>query len=150
MTRVVSAQARRIYARLLRRHGSACAGYADQMLATFDALLAQAETKGTTTVLRLLVREAAGILRTRQPASASPRPRGRRSSMNQIAQVTQQTATGTREAAASVSDMATLAEELRHSVSAFKLTAQDERTISKTVRGLRIDDLLRLPETAGV
>ncbi|HET9370540.1 MAG TPA: ABC transporter permease [Vicinamibacterales bacterium] len=86
MTGVVSARARRIYAWLLRRHGSARAGYADQMLATFDALLAQAETKGTTAVLRLLVREAAGILRTSQPGAASRPQQGRRSSMNQIAQ----------------------------------------------------------------
>jgi methyl-accepting chemotaxis protein len=48
-------------------------------------------------------------------------------SMGQISQVTQQTAAGTREAAQSVSDLARLADELRNSVSTFKLPHSDGR-----------------------
>jgi twitching motility protein PilJ len=41
--------------------------------------------------------------------------------MSEISEVTQQTATGTRQAAGSISSLATLADELRGSVSTFKL-----------------------------
>jgi methyl-accepting chemotaxis protein len=41
--------------------------------------------------------------------------------MSEISEVTQQTATGTRQAASSISSLATLADELRSSVSTFKL-----------------------------
>ncbi len=42
-------------------------------------------------------------------------------SMNQISEITQQTADGTRQAASSIHELATLADELRGSVSTFKL-----------------------------
>ncbi len=42
-------------------------------------------------------------------------------SMNEIAEVTQQTAAGTKQAAVSINNLATLADELRSSVSTFKL-----------------------------
>jgi methyl-accepting chemotaxis protein len=41
--------------------------------------------------------------------------------MGEIAEVTQQTAAGTKQAAVSISHLATLADELRGSVSTFKL-----------------------------
>lgn len=56
-------------------------------------------------------------------------------SMGQISQVTQQTAAGTREAAQSVSDLARLADELRNSVSTFKLPHSDGRNGSHSHLG---------------
>ncbi len=50
-------------------------------------------------------------------------------SMNEIAEVTQQTASGTKEATASIGNLAILADELRASVSAFKLT--DEMVVDE-------------------
>jgi len=42
-------------------------------------------------------------------------------SMGQISHITQQTAAGTKQAAVSVNDLASLADDLRHSVSTFRL-----------------------------
>ena len=63
-------------------------------------------------------------------------------SMNEINAVTQPTATGTKQAATSVSNLAPLADELRGSVSTFKLPG-DERRIGG------VDDLPPLPRTGG-
>jgi methyl-accepting chemotaxis protein len=41
--------------------------------------------------------------------------------MGEIAEVTQQTAAGTKQAATSISDLAVLADDLRNSVSMFRL-----------------------------
>jgi methyl-accepting chemotaxis protein len=48
-------------------------------------------------------------------------------SMSEIAEVTQQTASGTKQAAVSISSLASLADELRESVSAFKLPSGNGR-----------------------
>ena len=48
-------------------------------------------------------------------------------SMDEIAEVTQQTAAGTRQAAVSISTMASLADELRGSVSTFRLPGDNGR-----------------------
>ena len=52
------------------------------------------------------------------------------SSMQEISQVTQQTATGTSQAAVSVSHLANLADDLRSSVSTFKLPEEDQANTS--------------------
>jgi methyl-accepting chemotaxis protein len=77
-------------------------------------------------------------------------------SMNEIARVTQQTASGTREAATSVTELAGLADELRQSVSAFRLPEADEKRITEALqnykssdgskRPSRVHELLSLPE----
>ena len=70
-------------------------------------------------------------------------------SMNEISQVTQQTATGTSQAAVSVSHLAELADDLRSSVSRFRLpgdtteevAADEGKTIDKTSIGPTFTDI---------
>jgi methyl-accepting chemotaxis protein len=69
-------------------------------------------------------------------------------SMNEISGVTKQTAEGTKQAARAVGGMASLAEELRSSVSAFKLP-EDHGRMTQSLVDLRAEDLMRLPETVG-
>lgn len=72
-------------------------------------------------------------------------------SMNEISGVTKQTASGTKQAAQAVGGLAALADELRSSVSAFKLPEDDGR-MTQSLADLRAEDLMGLPEepaTAG-
>jgi methyl-accepting chemotaxis protein len=64
-------------------------------------------------------------------------------SMNGISNVTQQTAAGTKQAAVSVSDLAQLADELRASVSMFKLPARQQSFKRPKPTD---DELMRLPQ----
>jgi hypothetical protein len=68
--------------------------------------------------------------------------------MNEISGVTKQTAEGTKQAARAVGGMASLAEELRSSVSAFKLP-EDHGRMTQSLVDLRAEDLMRLPEAIG-
>ncbi len=67
-------------------------------------------------------------------------------SMNEISGVTKQTAAGTKQAALAVGGLAGLADELRSSVSAFKLP-EDEGRMTQSLHDLRAEDLMGLPET---
>jgi methyl-accepting chemotaxis protein len=69
-------------------------------------------------------------------------------SMNEISGVTKQTAEGTKQAARAVGGMAALAEELRSSVSAFKLP-EDHGRMTQSLVDLRAEELMRLPEAIG-
>ncbi len=74
---VTAALARRAYALAVRLHPDA-RGYAPQMLATFDELLGAASSQGRIAMLRLLVRETAGLARSRSDAAGAGSPRPRR------------------------------------------------------------------------
>ncbi len=69
-------------------------------------------------------------------------------SMNEISGVTKQTADGTKQAAKAVGGLASLAEELRGSVSAFKLPEDDGR-MTPSLQDLRAEELMRLPQGEG-
>lgn len=66
-------------------------------------------------------------------------------SMNEISGVTKQTAEGTKQAASAVGGLASLADELRSSVSAFKLP-EDQGRMTQSLVDLRAEDLMGLPE----
>lgn len=66
-------------------------------------------------------------------------------SMNEISGVTKQTAEGTKQAASAVGGLASLADELRSSVSAFKLP-EDNGRMTQSLVDLRAEDLMGLPE----
>ena len=66
-------------------------------------------------------------------------------SMNEISGVTKQTAESTRQATHAVGSLVSLADELRSSVSAFKLP-EDDGQVTQSLSDLRAEDLMGLPQ----
>jgi putative ABC transport system permease protein len=82
---IVSA-ARSTHRGLLRLSPAARAGYAPQMQATFDAIVARASRRGRLAVLAVLARESAGLILSRGERAAGPPPAQRSPFMRNLSQ----------------------------------------------------------------